>query len=102
MRYEPSDYEWTAIKPMLPNKPRDVRRVNDPGAHSTLHGVVFAILCPGPAVYRRRGAALRSGHEIVSASRLRRIDPTPTHHALGRVDTYRILGMIAARVTTAR
>src|SRR5215207_7894875 len=22
------------------------------GAHSTLHGVVFAILCPGPAVYR--------------------------------------------------
>ena len=29
MRYELSDYEWTAIKPMLPNKPRDVRRVND-------------------------------------------------------------------------
>jgi transposase len=24
-----SDYEWTAIKPMLPNKPRGVRRVND-------------------------------------------------------------------------
>jgi transposase len=23
MRYELSDYEWTAIKPMLPNKPRD-------------------------------------------------------------------------------
>jgi len=22
MRYELSDYEWTAIKPMLPNKPR--------------------------------------------------------------------------------
>ena len=29
MRYELSDYEWTAIKPMLPNKPRRVRRVND-------------------------------------------------------------------------
>src|SRR5258708_3630676 len=28
MRYELSDYEWTAIKPMLPNKPRGVRRVN--------------------------------------------------------------------------
>jgi len=27
MRYELSDYEWTAIKPMLPNKPRGVRRV---------------------------------------------------------------------------
>ncbi len=29
MRYELSDHEWTAIKPMLPNKPRSVRRVND-------------------------------------------------------------------------
>jgi transposase len=29
MRDELSDYEWTAIKPMLPNKPRGVRRVND-------------------------------------------------------------------------
>ena len=29
MRYELSDYEWTAIKPMLPNKPRGVPRVND-------------------------------------------------------------------------
>src|SRR6202163_1707632 len=54
------------------------------GAHSTLHGVVFAILCLGSAVYRRRGAALRPGHEIVSASRSRRIDPTPMHHALAR------------------
>jgi hypothetical protein len=29
MHYELSDYEWTAIRPMLPNKPRGVRRVND-------------------------------------------------------------------------
>ncbi|MGF6311147.1 transposase [Bradyrhizobium sp. i1.8.4] len=27
MRYKLSDYEWTAIKPMLPNKSRGVRRV---------------------------------------------------------------------------
>ena len=26
VRYELSDYEWTAIKPMPPNKPRGVRR----------------------------------------------------------------------------
>jgi hypothetical protein len=25
MRYELSGYEWTAIKPMLPNKPRNPR-----------------------------------------------------------------------------
>jgi hypothetical protein len=29
MRYELSDEEWTAIRPMLPNKPRGVSRVND-------------------------------------------------------------------------
>ena len=29
MRYELTEYEWTAIKLMLPNKPRGVRRVND-------------------------------------------------------------------------
>jgi transposase len=29
MRYELSDDEWTAIKPILSNKPRSVRRVND-------------------------------------------------------------------------
>jgi hypothetical protein len=27
MGHEPSNSEWTAIKPMLPNKPRGVRRV---------------------------------------------------------------------------
>ena len=29
MRYELNDFEWTAIKPILTNKPRSVRRVND-------------------------------------------------------------------------
>jgi transposase len=29
MRNELSDYEWAAIKPMLPNKQRGVRRAND-------------------------------------------------------------------------
>jgi len=28
MRYELADYEWAAIKTMLPNKPREVPRVN--------------------------------------------------------------------------
>lgn len=28
-RYELADYEWAAIKQMLPNKPRGVPRVND-------------------------------------------------------------------------
>ena len=36
MRYELSDFEWAAIKPMLPNKPRGVPRVND---HRVLNGI---------------------------------------------------------------
>jgi transposase len=30
MRYELSDYEWSAIRPLLPNKPRGVPRVDGP------------------------------------------------------------------------
>src|SRR6202163_2532506 len=66
------------------------------GAHSTLHGVVFAILCLGSAVYRRRGAALRPGHEIVSVSRSRQIDPTPMHHALAVEPQQVVLGQTEA------
>jgi transposase len=29
MRYELTDHAWAAMKPMLPNKPRGVPRVND-------------------------------------------------------------------------
>ena len=42
MRYELADYERTAIKPLLPNKPCGVPRVND---RRVLNGIfwVFAI-----------------------------------------------------------
>jgi transposase len=43
MRYALSDYESTAIKPTLPNKPRGVRRVND---RRLLNGI-FGILSSG-------------------------------------------------------
>jgi hypothetical protein len=40
MRYQLSDYEWTAIKPMLPNKSRGVRRVND---RRVLNGIFWVL-----------------------------------------------------------
>src|SRR5262245_47862659 len=43
MRYELTDHEWTAIKPMLPNKPRGVPRVND---RRVLNGI-FWVPRPG-------------------------------------------------------
>jgi transposase len=45
MRYELSDYEWTTIKPMLPNKPRGVRRVND---RRVLNGAFWVLRLAAP------------------------------------------------------
>jgi transposase len=38
MRYELADHEWTAIKPMMPNKPRGVPRVN-----GRRHGIFWVL-----------------------------------------------------------
>lgn len=40
MRYGLTDYEWTAIRSMLPNKPRGVSRVNDRRA---LNGTLWVL-----------------------------------------------------------
>ncbi len=45
MRYELSDYEWTAIKPMLPNKPRGVPRAND---RRVLNGIFWVLRSGAP------------------------------------------------------
>ncbi len=45
MRCELSDYEWTAIKPMLPNKSRGVRRVND---RRVLNGIFWVLRSGAP------------------------------------------------------
>ena len=45
MRNDLSDYEWTTIKPMLPNKPRGVRRVND---RRVLNGIFWVLRSGAP------------------------------------------------------
>jgi len=45
MRYELSDYEWTAIKPMLQSRSRGVRRVNDP---RVLNGILWVLHSGAP------------------------------------------------------
>jgi len=52
MRYELTDDEWTAIKPMLPNKPRGVPRVND---RRVLNGIFWVL---------RSGAMARSARQL--------------------------------------
>ena len=45
MRYELTDYEWAAIRPMLPNKPCRVPRVNDP---RVLNGIFWVLRSGAP------------------------------------------------------
>jgi transposase len=45
MRYELNDHEWAAIKPMLPNKPRGVPRVND---RRVLNGIFWVLRSGAP------------------------------------------------------
>ena len=57
--YELSDFEWAAIKPSLPNKPRGVRCVND---RRVLNGIFWVL---------RSGAPWRAADFL-----------WPTHHLL--------------------
>ena len=52
MRYELSDYEWSVIKPMLPNRPRGIPRVDD---RRILNGIfwVLSAICQTATVPRR-------------------------------------------------
>jgi transposase len=45
MRYELSDYEWSVIRPMLPNKPRGVPRVDD---RRILNGIFWVLRSGAP------------------------------------------------------
>jgi transposase len=45
MRYELADDGWAAIKPMLPNKPRGVPRVND---RHVLNGIFWTLRSGAP------------------------------------------------------
>jgi transposase len=45
MRYELSDHEWDVIKPMLPNKPRGIPRVDD---RRVLNGIFWVLRSGAP------------------------------------------------------
>jgi transposase len=54
MRYELTDNEWSAIKPMLPNKPRGVPRVND---RRVLNGIFWVLRSGAPGAICRTTSA---------------------------------------------
>ena len=42
MRYELGDYEWSVIRPLPPNKPRGIARVDD---RRILNGIFWVLRC---------------------------------------------------------
>jgi hypothetical protein len=75
-RYELTDFEWAAIKPMLPNKPRGVPRASTTGVSSTaffgsLGQARHGAICLGAlALTRRATIALFAGDGLASGTRL--------------------------------
>ena len=61
MRHELTDYEWAAIKPMLPNKPRGVPRVND---RRVLNGIFWVLRSGAPCAICR---VIRSIHHLLQS-----------------------------------
>ena len=76
MRYELSDHEWTAIKPMLPNKPRGVLRVNNRRVLNgiTAGGFSFRRQQAGSVGAWRSGRGEEKSRSLVSRGGNRRAD----------------------------
>lgn len=64
MRYELTDHEWTAIRPMLPNKPRGVPRVND---RRVLNGIFWVLRSGAP--WRDLSQCLWPVHDLLQPLR---------------------------------
>ena len=70
MRYELTDNEWSAIKPMLPNKPRGVPRVN---YRRVLNGIFWVLRSGAPWLRVNESALdrLRAASTIILLCRRR-------------------------------
>jgi hypothetical protein len=76
MRYKLTDYEWMAVRPMLPNKVRGVPRVDD---RRVLNGICWVLprsaglLCPRTTCYNRFVCRAAIHRQKVSGSQTRNI-----------------------------
>jgi transposase len=68
MRYELSDYEWTAIKPMLPNKPRAACGVQVTVACSIASFGSYVQVRDGATCQRTMGPRLPAGFRSLQIS----------------------------------
>jgi transposase len=64
VRYDLSDLEWAAIKPLLPNKSRGVRRVND---RRVLNGIFWVLRSGAP--WRDPPVAMAHAKQLTDSTR---------------------------------
>jgi hypothetical protein len=69
MRYELADFEWAAIRPMLPNKPRGIPRVNDRRVLNGIFCLPTAAVTCGSRLRRRKNGVQTSTIEMVAVHR---------------------------------
>lgn len=61
-RFDPTDFEWRVIEPLLPNEPRGVTRVDD---RRVLNGIFWVLRSGAPS----RGVPERYGPRITCYNR---------------------------------
>ena len=71
-RYELSDFEWSIIKPLLPNKPRGVPRSDD---RKVLNGIYWRLRTAPWAEIPERYGLRRPATIALSAGQDRRLGP---------------------------
>jgi transposase len=80
MRYELADYEWVAIKPMLPDKPRGVPRVDD---RRVLNGIFWVLRSGAP--WRDLSETLATRYDKLAANYLAFVQLHPSGYGRLRV-----------------
>ena len=68
-RYELTDFEWSVIQPLLPNKPRGVPRVDD---RRVLNGILWRFRTGSPWAPSASSTGCRASSPRTSSARWRR------------------------------
>jgi len=94
MRYELTYHEWAAIRPMLPNKPRGVPRLND---RRVLNGIFWVLRSGSPLRSAISGVSMGSILTAAVASSSNRLRRRSSRSPTSQGENVIISGALSAR-----